>query len=64
MVGERRFGPAGAFAPGRSGKMMTTAYRPYLDRPHLMRTAGFGQFMNHTPYEIYLDFPAPPLLVR
>ena len=61
VVGDLRFGPTGAFAPERSGKMMTTAYRPYLDSPHLMRTAGFGQFMNHTPYEIYLDFRTAPV---
>ncbi len=60
-VGERRFGPDGSFAPQLSGKLKTTAYRPYVDRPQRMQPVGFGQFLNYTPYEIYLDFRTAPI---
>ncbi len=74
--GELRFGPSGRFAPGAvrttltmpsvdrsawsgSFRMMPAGYR--AQSPGYMLKTGGGEFLNYTPYEIYLSFRTSPV---
>ena len=74
--GELRFGPSGRFAPGAARTTLATpsVYRAALSGGFRMMPAGYraqspgymiktgtGEFLNYTPYEIYLSFRTAPV---
>ena len=60
--GEMRFGPNGRFAAPTGTRLMSSNYIAPVELSRgYMRKVGFGQFMNHTPYEIYLSFRTAPV---
>lgn len=60
--GERRFGPAGRFAPKPSAGFVHARYRVPNESWRMgLRKVGVGQFLNMTPYEVYLDFRTAPV---
>lgn len=72
VPGELRFGANGRYAPQKlqQPNAMYSAYRIHNANyivggsagPRFVKTAGgFGQFMNYTPYEIYLSFRTAPI---
>lgn len=72
--GEMRFGPYGRYAAGQRAASRREPDRgipalrqasyaaSFASAPRFIKTAGgFGQFMNYTPYEIYLSFRTAPV---